>query len=108
MSCEIKPKHHMRDRWNLILLIGIFGSFAAGVLLFLFTGVSSRLVGGLLVVIGLVAILGARGAADAAAKPEVVRIISLGTRTESGLRPTTLVLWGAGVALVGLLNLLGF
>lgn len=98
----------MRDRLNLLLLIGIFGSFAAGVLFFLFTGVPSRLGGGLLVVVGLVAILGARGAAAAAAKPNVVRIISLGTRTESGLRPTTLVLWGAGVALVGLLSLLGF
>ena len=98
----------MRDRLNLLLFIGILGSFAAGVLLFLFTGATARLVGGLLVVVGLVAIAGARSVAAAAARPDVIRIVSLGTRTKSELRPTTFVLWGCGVALVGLLQLLGF
>jgi hypothetical protein len=98
----------MRERLNLLLLVGILGSFAAGVLLFLFTGAPARLVGGLLVMVGLVAIIGARGAAAAATQPNVVRIISLGTRTKSGIRPTTIILWGSGVALVGLLQLLGF
>ena len=98
----------MRDRLNLLLFVGILGSFATGVLLYLFTGAPARLVGGLLMVAGLVAIAGARGAAAAAAQPNVVRIISIGTRTKSELRPTTFVLWGSGVALVGLLQLLGF
>ena len=98
----------MRDRLNLLLFVGILGSFAAGVLLFIFTGAPARLEGGLIIVVGLVAIVGARGAAAAAAQPNVVRIVSFGTRTTSEVRPTTFVLWGSGVALVGLLLLLGF
>jgi hypothetical protein len=98
----------MRDRLNQLLLFGIFAAFAAGVLLSLFTGAPARLMGGIFVAVGLGAIVGARSAAAAAAQPKVVRIVSLGTRTTSSVRPTTIALWGCGVALVGLLQLLGF
>lgn len=90
------------------MYIGILGFFAAAVLISLFTGAPARLIGGLLLAVGLGAIAGARGVAAAAAQPHVVRVVSLGTRTKSTIRPTTIVLWGISVALIGLLQLLGF
>lgn len=97
----------MRDRANRAQLVVIIGAFASGVLLFVFTGAPSRLIGSLLLAGGLVAVAGARGIAAAAAKPDVVRVMSLGTSTRSTLRATTVALWGAGVALVGLLIRVG-
>ena len=60
----------MHDRLNVALLVGIFASFLAAVLLFLFTGTPSRPVGGLLLAVGLAAIAGARGVAATANQPK--------------------------------------
>ena len=89
---------------SLLLLCGVIGSFVAAVLLGLFTNAPSRALGALVLAVGLAAVTFARVLAtaqkDLAKKPFV-------PRHWGDVRPTTFVLWGSGVALLGILLLLG-
>jgi len=95
----------MTDRINLALFLAVVASFALAVVLFVITGAPARLVGGLLVVVGLVAIIAARAVAAGQNRVSAKLPPFL---LSSKVRPLTVVLWGSGVALVGLLQVLGF
>jgi hypothetical protein len=97
----------MQNWLKLSLVFGIFGSFAVAILL-IQSGASDRVIGVPIALLGFGAIVGAQEVASTLARPDVVRRVSLGTRTESSLRPFTLVLWGFGMLLVGLLHLFVF
>jgi len=95
----------MKDRLSIVVFATVFIGFAAALVLYLLFGAPQRFVGAVLLTVGGFAALAARSVADGGRKS--VRVVSLGTRSESTLRPTTVVLWGIGVAVMGLLLLLG-
>jgi hypothetical protein len=97
----------MQNWLKISLVFAVFVSFVVAILLLLF-GASPRLMGIPFVILGFASIIGAQEAASVLARPDVVRRISLGTRTESTVRPTTLILWGFGVVIAGLIQLLSF
>jgi hypothetical protein len=94
----------MTNRVGLFLLLAVGGTFTAAVLLVLaFPNEPSRIVGALLLACGLVALVFARHVAAAAtALDDKLHI----PKFLHG-RPFTFALWGAGLALLGILQLLG-
>jgi len=95
----------MKDRLGITLFAAVVAGFLAAGVLFVLFGAPQRFVGAALVAVGAFAILAARGVADGARKS--IRVTSLGTRRESSLRPTTIILWDAGVAVIGVLLIAG-
>jgi hypothetical protein len=98
----VMPKNTNRSDIAIFLLV--FGAFALVVLLFLaFDGIE-RLLGGALFIMGVVAIVLARPVSDA--KQAIGERIPLWPGRNT-LRPFTVKLWGAGLAIIGLMCLFG-
>ena len=96
----------MRDKANTAILVCILVAFASAVVALGFTQSLNRFIGGILLACGLFAFSLARNVSEGAKAD--IRFLSLGTRKESSLRPTTVKLWAVGVGLIGLLMLFGF
>lgn len=95
----------MSERLGVALFVAVLGSFAAAVLLALFTSTPGRAIGALLVACGLAAVAFAGRLASAqrrlAEKPFI-------PRSWKNIRPFTFVLWGTGVVVLGVLQLFDF
>lgn len=95
----------MNNRLRLMLAFGILALFAVAGMLTLHTDTPTRAIGALLVGAGLISIWLAHGLE--AAQDQSTRAPS-NPRYQVWLRPLTLTLWGSGVALLGLLQLIIF
>lgn len=92
------------DRLSLLIFLGVMGSFVTAALLGLSSS-ASRAVGALLLAAGLTAIALARHLTIAQRQLSEHPLIPGHWKN---VRPLTFILWGAGVALVGILQLCGF
>jgi len=92
------------DRLSLALFLGVIGAFVAAVLLGL-SSAGSHAVGALMLAGGLAAVAFARQLTIA--QHQLSEKPFIPSRWKE-VRPFTFILWGVGVALVGLLQLLGF
>ena len=88
----------MNDRVALALLCCVAGAFVGAVLLALFTSTPGRAIGALLIAGGLTAVTFARVLASA--QQELSKKPYIPQHWED-VRPTTFVLWGAGVTILG-------
>jgi hypothetical protein len=93
------------SRTDVAILFAVFGGFAALVVIAIAWEAPSRVIGAGLVVLGVMAMVFSRRLVNAK--------ISVGERFpflwpgRNVLRPTTMVIWGGGIALLGVLQLLG-
>ena len=90
---------------RLAITFAVLGSFAVAGLLVLHTETPARAIGVLLLGGGLTAIVFARSLGTA---PESSADAPGATRFWPRIRPTTFILWGSGVTLIGILQLTVF
>lgn len=95
----------MSERVGFALLLAVVGLFVGAGLLALNTNAPSRFVGAILIAAGFIAVAFSRAIATAqqalAKKPYI-------PQHWKGVRPLTYTLWGSGVAILGVLLLLGW
>ena len=89
---------------DVAIFCGVGGGFVLAVLLSIFFGVSDRLLGVMLIFVGTLALFYSRAVSDA--KRSIGEKWPVFPRNAT-LRPLTVKLWGGGVAILGLLMVVG-